>query len=97
MTLIITAVACLITLFAWRSGLPENRYRLDVLALIYLAAALMWTVDGFACLFEGEPFVELHDAATMVDDALLGAVVVLAGLIAWAAYRLVQKHKLAAC
>ncbi|MDU6265468.1 MAG: hypothetical protein E6600_13300 [Anaerocolumna aminovalerica] len=38
----------------------------------------MWTVDGFFCVAEGEGFLDLS-----LNDALLGIVIVLCGLIAW--------------
>lgn len=53
------------------------------LALAFWGASLMWCVDGIANLAEGEPFIELTDPALMVDDALLGFVVVAAALALW--------------
>lgn len=55
------------------------------LALAFWGASLMWCVDGFANLAEGEPFIELTDPALMADDALLGFVVVAAALALWTA------------
>lgn len=55
------------------------------LALAFWGASLMWCVDGFANLAAGESFIELIDPALMVDDALLGFVVVAAALALWTA------------
>ena len=69
MTLIVTLLAAVITTIVWYTKLPDNTYRIGVLALTYWAAALMWCVDGFAGLIEGEGFIELSDKAAMLDDA----------------------------
>ena len=45
---------------------------------MYWGAALMWTVDGFFRVAEGEPFLDLS-----VNDALLGLLIVICGLVAW--------------
>ena len=94
MTLIITALAALIAAAIYMFNPSVARaYQIGALALIYLGAALMWCVDGFACLAEGEPFVELSDTAAMADDALLGLCVVVLGLAAWGVLRLVAIKK----
>lgn len=92
MTLIITAVAAIIVT-AIRFFAPDaaQRFHLGALALMYAGASIMWVVDGFACLAEGEPFVELSDAAAMADDALLGACVIVLGLVAWGVVLLVTR------
>ena len=97
MTLIITALAALVVAVIYlRKPAVARANKLGVLVLIYVGAALMWCVDGFACLAEGEPFVELSGTAAMVDDALLGGCVVLLGLVAWLVIYFVAKKKAAA-
>ncbi len=92
MTLVITAAAAVIaTMLRFLMPAAAAKYRLGTLALIYGGAALMWVVDGFACLAEGEPFIELTDPAAMADDALLGASVIVLGLIAWGIVLAVKK------
>ena len=93
MTLIITAIAAIICV-AIRFLKPElaGQYHIGALALMYAGAALMWCVDGFACLAEGEPFVELADSAAMADDALLGLCVVILGLVIWGIILFVKKN-----
>ena len=94
MTLIITAAAALIAAIVYlRDPIAARSRCLGVLVLTYLGAALMWCVDGFACLAAGEPFVELGDSAAMADDALLGACVVALGLAAWAVVRFACSRK----
>lgn len=94
MTLIITG-ACALVAIALRLGFPSftKRYHIGSLALMYSGASLMWCIDGFAALAEGEPFVELGDAAAMADDALLGICVVVLGLIVWGVILFVKREK----
>lgn len=84
MTLIITAIAAIIaTALRFLAPPSAQRFHLGILALMYGGASIMWIVDGIACLAEGEPFLELSDAAAMTDDALLGICVVVLGLVVW--------------
>ena len=39
---------------------------------------LIWIVDGFFCVAEGESFLDLS-----LNDALLGLLIILCGLVAW--------------
>jgi hypothetical protein len=96
-TLLITALAGLAA-GAVRLAKPAfaTAWRLGALALMYLGAALMWCVDGFAGLAEGEGFIELHDAAAMRDDALLGLAVVALGLVIWGVLILAGRRRRAA-
>lgn len=93
MTLIITLLAAAIATIAWYVAGPNSRMKIGVLALMYWGASLMWTVDGIACLLEGEAFIEIADHAAMIDDALLGLIIVTTGLIAWALYLLLKDPK----
>lgn len=92
MTLILTAIAAIIATIL-RFAIPSAaRLHLGALALMYWGAAIMWCGDGFACLAEGEAFVELTDTAAMADDALLGVCVVALGLIVWGIICLVKRN-----
>ena len=93
MTLVITLFAAVIATALWYAKAPANQMRIGVLALIYWGASLMWTVDGISCLIEGEAFIDVVDKAAMFDDAMLGVVVVLTGLVAWSIYLLVRDPK----
>lgn len=92
MTLIITAVAAIVVTILRFVHPAAEKLHLGALALMYWGAALMWCVDGFACLAEGEAFIELSDAAAMTDDALLGLCVVGLGLVAWAVVYFVKRN-----
>lgn len=93
MTLVITLFAAVIATIVWYALGTKSNMKVGVLALMYWGAALMWVVDGIACLIEGEAFIEIVDTAAMLDDAVLGCVVVVAGLIAWAIYLLIKDPK----
>lgn len=93
MTLVITLLAAAIATIAWYAAGPKNTMKIGALALMYWGAGLMWVVDGIACLAEGEAFIEITYTAAMLDDAILGAVVVVAGLVAWAIYLLIKDPK----
>ena len=93
MTLVITLLAAAVATIAWYAKAPDSKLRLGVLALIYWGASLMWTVDGINGLVEGEGFIEITDTAAMLDDALLGILVVVIGLAAWAVYLIVKDPK----
>jgi hypothetical protein len=78
MCLIITAFAAVVTTIVWYFKANDKTIKLGVLALMYWGATIMWLVDAIYCVAEGEPFFDLS-----ADDALLGLVIVLCGLVAW--------------
>lgn len=78
MCLLITAFAAVIATLVWYFAPVTPPIRLGTLALMYWGATLMWTVDGVFSVAEGGSFLELS-----ADDAILGLVVVLCGLVAW--------------
>ena len=93
MTLVITFLAAAIATAIWYAKAPDSEMRLGTLALMYWGATLMWCVDGINGLIEGEGFIEIADTAAMLDDAVLGLVVVAVGLAAWAVYLVVKDPK----
>lgn len=78
MCLLITLFAAVISSICWFVSNPQRNLQLGTLSLMYWGAGLMWIVDCIAALSEGEPFLTISG-----DDAVLGAVVVLCGLIVW--------------
>lgn len=94
MTLVITGIAAIIaTIVLYAKPVLAQRFHIGVLALMYWGASLMWCVDGFATLAEGEGFIELSDAVAMSDDALLGVCVVVLGLVVWGIVCAVKNRK----
>ena len=78
MCLLLTLVAAVVASLVWYRRDRKGRVQLETLCLMYWGAALMWMVDGFFNLAEGEPFLELT-----ADDASLGLLVVASGLIVY--------------
>ncbi len=78
MYLLITFFAAIIATIVWYIQMPKDPYKVGTLSFIYWGASLMWLVDGFFCIAEGEPFLEMSS-----KDTLLGFTVVICGLIAW--------------
>ena len=93
MTLVITFLAAAIATAIWYAKAPDSDMHFGALALMYWGAALMWCVDGINGLIEGEGFIEIADTAAMFDDAVLGIVVVVTGLVVWAIYLLLKDSK----
>ena len=88
MCLLITAFSAVVTTLVWYFSSPKSTIRLGTLALMYWGATLMWTVDGVFRVAEGGSFLDVS-----ADDALLGLVIVLCGLIAWTLLLLIRDPK----
>lgn len=88
MCLVITAFAAVIATILWYFVKESGSLKLGFLALMYWGASLMWTVDGFYAVAGGEPFLDLSG-----NDALLGLVIVLCGLIIWLVTLLIRDPK----
>ncbi len=88
MCLLITLFAAVISSICWFVSNPQRNLQLGTLSLMYWGAGLMWIVDCIATLSEGEPFLNISS-----DDAVLGAVVVLCGLIVWLALLIFKNPK----
>jgi len=88
MCLLITLLAAVIATVVWYSQAPKDLYKVNILCSMYWGASLMWLVDGFFCVAEGEPFLDLS-----LNDALLGLTIVICGLTAWAIILLLKDPK----
>lgn len=85
MYFIITALAAIVTTILWYK-MPQNKYRLSTLCLIYWGATFMWFVDHIMAFFiEGGEFFEIT-----MDATLLGITVVLCGLVAWGIFLFIK-------
>lgn len=78
MCLVLTCFAAVIASILWYFKDEKNFYKLGTLALMYWGACLMWFVDCLFALVKGEAFLDLS-----LDDALLGVLIVLCGMIMW--------------
>ncbi len=88
MCLILTAVAAAISAILWFTVFHDEKYNFQFLTLMYLGATLMWSVDGIFSVIEGEGFFDLS-----VDDAKLGVLVVILGVVLWAVTLIVRNVK----
>ncbi|MGE4277087.1 MAG: hypothetical protein AB7E30_07915 [Lawsonibacter sp.] len=88
MCLLITALAAVIATIVWYVKIPDSPNKVGSLCLMYWGASLMWLVDAFFCLAEGEPVLDLS-----LNDALLGFTVVLCGFAAWMVILLIKRPK----
>lgn len=88
MCLLITLFAAVISSICWFVSNPQKNLQLGTLSLMYWGAGLMWIVDCVFALSTGEPFLDISG-----EDAILGGIVVLAGLIAWFVLLLVKNPK----
>lgn len=76
MCLILTFIAAIIsTALYFLCPKFSNRFSLEYLTLMYWGASLMWSVDGFFRLIEGEAFFDLS-----MNDTLLGLLIIVCGL-----------------
>lgn len=89
MTIAAALVFSALWLAAKRSG--RRAGALGSAALVFWGAALMWGVDCTKSLIDGEGFFDLS-----AGDARLGALVVAAGLIIYAAFAIAERRHAAA-
>jgi hypothetical protein len=92
MTLLICVFAAIIATVKWYQR-KDDTLMPGVPCILFWGASLMWTVDGINGLIEGEGFIEIVDTAAMLDDAVLGLLVVIVGLAAWAVYLVAKDPK----
>lgn len=79
MWLLLTALAALISTALWYVTVPNDKYKLGFLSLIYWGATLMWLVDHvIAYVQEGGKFFEVDADATGLALSVL-----ILGLFIW--------------
>ena len=88
MCLIISAIAAEVSTTLYLLSSRRKELKLNMLMYMFLGATLMWLVDGFFCLAEGEPFLDVS-----ADDALLGLVIVVCAVAVWLAALAIGRAK----
>lgn len=90
MCLIMTIIAALIFSVIFMVQKKNNAVSKSVVttALMYWAAAIMWSVDGIASVLEGEGFFDISK-----EDAILGVMIVAAGLLVFAFLKFFEAKK----
>lgn len=86
MTIAAAIVFAVLAASARKAGRPAGA--LGTTALVFAGAALMWSVDCAHSLLEGEGLLDLS-----ADDALLGALVLAAGLALFAVLRVREARR----
>jgi len=93
MTLLITALAAVVSTAVWYKNAHKSQMMEGVLCWMYWGASLMWLIDA---IFE---YVELGAEfftpapIDMLNDAYLGVSVVILGLIIWLVVLLIKDPK----
>ncbi|WP_407425123.1 hypothetical protein [Treponema sp.] len=90
MCLVITICAAVgfTTAFVLNKKSGKNTKSIFMAMLMFWAAGLMWSMDGIASVLEGEGFFDLS-----VEDTILGAIILISGILVFAAHSLLQKRK----
>ena len=88
MCLIISAIAAEISTTLYLLSSRRKELKLNMLMYMFIGSTLMWLVDGFFCLAEGEPFLDVS-----ADDALLGLVIVVCAVAVWLAALAIGRAK----
>ena len=93
MCLIFTIIASVFfALFYFGKNAKKNamlKSALKTTTLAFVAAALMWCVDGVSSVIAGEAFFDLS-----ANDAILGAIIIALGLAFFAICYFVEKCKM---
>lgn len=83
MTLLITVFAAVVCTALWYKRAPKDDMKLGTLSLMYWGASLMWLVDAvFEYMELGTEFFSPMPS-DMLNDAFLGACVVVLGMVIW--------------
>lgn len=83
----ITAIVFTASFFVNKKNGNVNR-SVFMAMLMFWAASLMWSIDGVASVLGGEGFFDLS-----IEDTILGAIILISGLLVFAAHSLLQKRK----
>ena len=87
-TTICAAVAFTVAFLLNKKDGKENKSTFMTM-LMFWAASLMWSMDGVASVLEGEGFFDLS-----VEDTILGAIILVSGLLVFIVHSLWQKRKI---
>ena len=83
----ITAIVFTVSFFVNKKKGNVNK-SVFMAMLMFWAASLMWSMDGVASVLGGEGFFDLS-----IEDTILGAIILISGLLVFAAHSLWQKRK----
>lgn len=90
MTLLITALAAVVSTIVWYNTIQKKDIKLGTLSLMYWGASLMWLIDSIVEYVELGADFFVPETADMINDAFLGVSVVIFGLIIWLVILLIK-------
>lgn len=90
MTLLITLIAAVCATLVWYFNSNRDNYKLGTLSLMYWGAGLMWFVDFVFEYAELKADYFVQEFADILNDSLLGIMVVVLGLIIWVAILIIK-------
>lgn len=90
MTLLLTCVGAIVSTIVWYLKPLARKCKVGILCYLYWGAALMWLVDAVYEYMELRAAYFTPEAADMLNDAFLGASVLVLGLIIWLVILLIQ-------
>ena len=90
MCLIMTICAAVVFSVLYAVNKKNGRTKKSVTntCLMFWAAAIMWSVDGIASVYGGEPFFDISR-----EDTVLGFIIVGAGLVVYAMMAALEKRR----
>lgn len=83
MTLLITAVAAVVSTAVWYTNEKARKLNVSLLCFMYWGATLMWLVDAVAEYMEAGAEYFLPAASELINDGFLGLSAALLGMIIW--------------
>ena len=93
MTLLLAALAAVVSTAFWYNSSKRKEMKLGTLSLIYWGATLMWFVDAIVEYIELGAEFFTPEVADMLNDTYLGISVIVLGLIIWVVILLVKDPK----
>ena len=93
MTLLITALAAIISTVVWYTSEKARGLHVGVLLYMYWGASLMWMVDSLMEYIEDSEGFFNPEPMDMLNDAFLGFSVVALGLIIWIVMLIIKDPK----
>ena len=83
MTLLLTALAAVISTLVWYGNANRRKYMIGTLCWMFWGATLMWLVDAVAEYRELGAEYFTPSAADMLNDSFLGLSVIVLAMIIW--------------
>lgn len=90
MTLLMTCMAAIVTTVIWYNSERARTCKLGTLCYLYWGASIMWMVDAVAEYLEMGAEYFAPALEDMINDAFLGASVIVLGMIIWLVVLLVK-------